>query len=240
MQWNSSYAEQIFCYTNNVHNKDGGTHLTGLRVGAHQGLQQLRHGAEPLQGREERPPGRGHPRGPHRRHQHQAPRPELRLADQEQARLERGQDDRRDDRLRQARPVLRGEPADRARRSSRRPIIAAKAREAARKAREVVRKGQLDYSTLSGKLADCQTHDPERAELYIVEGDSAGGSRQAGARPALPGHPAAPREDPERRARAPRQDALERRDRHAHRRARLRHRARTASTSRSSATTRSS
>ena len=179
LQWNASYQEQIFCYTNNVHNKDGGTHLTGLRAaltkvfnsyGTAQNLfKDVKSG---LQGEDIR---EGLTAVISIKH------PDPSFDSQTKSKLVSSEvktivETTVYDKLGQ----FFEENPQTARKIIEKAIIAAKAREAARKAREVVRKGQLDYSTLSGKLADCQTRDPGEAELYIVEGDSAGGSAKQG------------------------------------------------------------
>jgi DNA gyrase subunit B len=179
LQWNSSYSEQIFCYTNNVHNKDGGTHLTGLRSAltkvfnaygtAQNLLKDVKNG---LQGEDVR---EGLTAVISIKH------PDPSFDSQTKSKLVSSEvktivETTVYDKLGQffeENPKTAKEIFEKA-------IIAAKAREAARKAREVVRKGQLDYSSLSGKLADCQTRDAGEAEIYIVEGDSAGGSAKQG------------------------------------------------------------
>ncbi|CAN5714597.1 DNA topoisomerase (ATP-hydrolyzing) subunit B [soil metagenome] len=179
LQWNGTYAEQIFCYTNNFHNKYGGTHLPGFRAaltrvfnsyGAAQNLfKEVKSG---LTGEDVREGLTGVVSVKH---------PDPSFASQTKDKLVSSE----------VKGIVENVMVDKlgrffeenpqtARKIMEKAVMAAKAREAARKAREVVRKGSLDYSTLSGKLADCQTKDPESAELYIVEGDSAGGTAKQG------------------------------------------------------------
>ncbi|HWL85289.1 MAG TPA: DNA gyrase subunit B, partial [Polyangiaceae bacterium] len=179
LQWNSSYAEQIYCYTNNVHNKDGGTHLTGFRTaltrvfntyGTSQNL--LKDVKSGLSGEDIR---EGLTAVVNVKH------PDPSFDSQTKSKLVSSE----------VKGITEGVIGDKlsqffeenpstARKILEKAILAAKAREAARKAREVVRKGALDITSLSGKLADCQSRNPEVAELYIVEGDSAGGSAKQG------------------------------------------------------------
>ncbi len=179
LQWNSTYAEQIFCYTNNVHNKDGGTHLTGFRAAltrvfntygqAQQLFKDVKSG---LSGEDIR---EGLTAVVSVKH------PDPSFDSQTKSKLVSSE----------VKGIVENVMVDKlgrffeenpqtARKIMEKAVMAAKAREAARKAREVVRKGALDYNSLSGKLADCQSRSPEEAELYIVEGDSAGGSAKQG------------------------------------------------------------
>jgi len=179
MQWTQAYQEAIFCYTNNVKNRDGGTHLTGLRAALTKcintyGFKEnlFRDFKAGLSGEDAR---EGLTCVLSVKH------PDPSFDSQTKSKLVSSEvkgivETAVNDRLAQ----YFEEHPEVARSVLEKAIRAAKAREAARKAREKVRKETLDISSLSGKLASCQTKDPVEAEIYIVEGESAGGSAKMG------------------------------------------------------------
>jgi DNA gyrase subunit B len=179
LQWNASYTEAIYCYTNNVHNKDGGTHLTGLRsaltktinnYGTAQNLfKDLKQG---LAGEDVREGLTCVISVKHPDPSFDSQTKSKLVSSEVKGIVENVVSDKLAD-------LFERNPAT-AKKIIEKAVIAAKARDAARKAREVIRKGTLDITSLSGKLADCQSKDPAKSELYIVEGESAGGSAKQG------------------------------------------------------------
>ncbi len=179
IQWTNAFAEQIFCYTNNVHNKDGGTHLTGLRSALTRTLNSYGQSANLFKDLKNGLAGEDtregvicviHVKAPDASFDSQT---KSKLVSSEVKGIVENAVGEHLGRYFEEHPQTAKKIIDKA-------TLAAKAREAARKAREVVRKGVLDNTSLSGKLADCQSKDPAQSELYIVEGESAGGSAKQG------------------------------------------------------------